>query len=122
MRKYGRKHTLPFLLSLSLEYLAYSLRTSSEASLGKNKMMAPLPHPTAAEREETSKRARAFWWYLLRGPVWDNWSRGKIEGVCSAFERVPLVGLAGSVLKDYLPLVDEYYYCQLFSLSWTLVS
>lgn len=78
MRKYGRRHTLPYLLSLALEYLAYSLRSSSTSRLASDKASGPmLPVKTATEleKQETSKRARQFWWYLVRGPVWEGWSK-----------------------------------------------
>lgn len=78
MRKYGRRHTLPYLLSLALEYLAYSLRCSSTSRLATNKAsgpMLPVKTETELERQETSKRARQFWWYLVRGPVWEGWTK-----------------------------------------------
>lgn len=78
MRKYGRRHTLPYLLSLALEYLAYSLRCSSTSRLATNKAsgpMLPVKTETELEKQETSKRARQFWWYLVRGPVWEGWTK-----------------------------------------------
>lgn len=27
------------------------------------------------EKMEWEKRSRAFWWYLLRGPMWDSFTR-----------------------------------------------
>lgn len=77
MRKWGRRHTLPYLLSLALEYLAFSLRRSSTQQLFKGKASGPmLPNsPSEVEKQETKKRARAFWWYMLRGPVWESWTK-----------------------------------------------
>lgn len=77
MRKYGRRHTLPYLLSLALEYLAFSLRRSSTSRLSLDKASGPmLPNsPSEVEKAETKKRARAFWWYLVRGPVWESWTQ-----------------------------------------------
>jgi peroxin-16 len=31
--------------------------------------MLPVKTETELEKQETSKRARQFWWYLVRGPV-----------------------------------------------------
>lgn len=78
MRKYGRRHTLPYLLSLALEYLAFSLRSSSASRLGTDKAsgpMLPIKTETELEKQETSKRAKQFWWYLVRGPVWEGWTK-----------------------------------------------
>lgn len=77
MRKYGRRHTLPYLLSLAFEYLAFSLRQTSATRLAGTKASGPmLPNSQSeVERAETKKRARAFWWYLVRGPVWESWTK-----------------------------------------------
>lgn len=77
MRRYGRRHTLPYLLSLALEYLAYTLRQSSTSRLYASKASGPmLPYaPSELEKQETGKRGQAFWWYLLRGPVWEMWTK-----------------------------------------------
>lgn len=133
IRRYGKRHTLPYLLSLALEYLAYSLRQSSTSKLSHDKASGPmLPRqtPSELERQESSKRARAFWWYLLRGPVWESWTkcvallisqselylqlnvhRPRLESMARTFEDKPLVGFVSTMLQDYIPLYDEYYYC-----------
>ncbi len=104
MRKYGRRHTLPYLVSLSLEYLAYTMRTQAAAQRKVG--------PSTVEQDETNKRRRAFLWYLLRGPVWDSFTRPRLEGVRGAFEGKPLVGFVATLVGDYVPLIDEYYYCK----------
>ncbi|GJN90015.1 hypothetical protein Rhopal_003010-T1 [Rhodotorula paludigena] len=113
IRRYGKRHTLPYLLSLALEYLAYSLRQSSTSKLSHDKASGPmLPRqtPSELERQESSKRARAFWWYLLRGPVWESWTKPRLESMARTFEDKPLVGFVSTLLQDYIPLYDEYYY------------
>ncbi|GAA5827348.1 hypothetical protein JCM11251_003776 [Rhodosporidiobolus azoricus] len=113
LRRYGRRHTLPYLLSLALEYLAYSLRVSSTARLAHDKASGPmLPHPSESEleKQETGKRAKAFWWYLMRGPVWESWTKPQLTRIANKFDDKPLVGFVSTVIKDYTPLFDEYYY------------
>ncbi|KAK4705872.1 peroxin-16, partial [Phenoliferia sp. Uapishka_3] len=64
MKHYGRRHTLPYLLSLALEYLAYSLRKNAaqRRAFGKaSGPMLPTNPASEAERAETKKRANAFW-------------------------------------------------------------
>lgn len=69
MKKYGRRHTFPFLLSLALEYLSYSLRSQANAAAGKGKELSEV------EKAENAKRFKAFWRYLVRGPVWDGFTK-----------------------------------------------
>ncbi|KAK4047405.1 hypothetical protein OIV83_005452 [Microbotryomycetes sp. JL201] len=112
MRKYGRRHTLPYLLSLALEYLAYTIRSKSNQKLFVDKATGPmLPgSPSELEKQETKKRARAFWWYMLRGPLWESWTKPRLEGLSSKFQDKPLIGIVSTLIKDYIPLVDDYYF------------
>lgn len=38
-------------------------------------------------------------------------SRPKLEGFADTAARAPLMGLFSALIKDWIPLVDEYYYC-----------
>jgi len=38
--------------------------------------------------------------------------RRRLESVQGAFEDKPVVGFVATLIKDYVPLIDEYYYCQ----------
>jgi peroxin-16 len=62
------------------------------------------------EKAEWAKRNRAFWWYMLRGPVWHSWTRPKLDSIVKRTENRPLLGIVGGLISDYLPLVDDYYY------------
>ena len=97
MKHYGRRHTLPYLLSLALEYLAYSLRTNAAATRAAGKATDPA---SDAERAETKKRANAFWWYIVRGPVWESWTKPRLEGIATTLEDKPLLGFAATIIKD----------------------
>lgn len=69
------------------------------------------PPPSAVlERAEYAKRDKDMLWYLLRGPIWDNYTRPKLESFVSKTSRAPLLGLLGALVKDWIPLIDEYYY------------
>ncbi|WFD22262.1 hypothetical protein MEQU1_000928 [Malassezia equina] len=65
---------------------------------------------SAVEGDEWSSRDRALWWYLLRGPVWYGWTRPKVAKLVASMEKRRIVGVLGSIVGEYLPLVDEYYY------------
>ncbi|GAA5864797.1 hypothetical protein JCM8547_009235 [Rhodosporidiobolus lusitaniae] len=113
MRRYGRRHTLPYLLSLALEYLAFSLRSSSTSRLASDKASGPmLPHKTQSEleKQETGRRAKQFWWYLMRGPVWESWTKPQLERIAAKFDDKPLVGFVSTLVQDYTPLFDDYYF------------
>lgn len=43
--------------------------------------------------------------------------RPKLEVFADRASRAPLLGLFGGFVKDWIPLIDEYYYCKWFSLS-----
>lgn len=65
---------------------------------------------STVEGDEWIARNRSLWWYLLRGPVWYGWTRPKIAGFVRRTEHRRIIGFFGSIAKEYLPLIDEYYY------------
>jgi peroxin-16 len=69
-------------------------------------------------------------WYLLRGSIWETYTRfvqrlilseliladgfvnrPKLESFVTQTARTPLLSLFGSFAKDWIPLINEYYYC-----------
>ena len=38
--------------------------------------------------------------------------RPKLESLVSATSHTPILGLFGALLKDWIPLIDDYYYCE----------
>ncbi len=43
--------------------------------------------------------------------------RPKLDAVADRTMHTPLIGLFGALLKDWIPLIDEYYYCTSASLN-----
>ena len=37
--------------------------------------------------------------------------RPKLESFVDRTSHTPLIGLFGALLKDWIPLIDDYYYC-----------
>ncbi|OAX44251.1 peroxisomal membrane protein PEX16 [Rhizopogon vinicolor AM-OR11-026] len=69
------------------------------------------PSPSAIlERDEYARRDRDLLWYLLRGSVWETYTRPKVEALVEKTTNVPIIGLVSSIVKDWIPLVNEYYY------------
>ena len=44
--------------------------------------------------------------------MWVEWTRPKIMAVVKGLERIPLIGIAGGFVEGYIPLVDDYFYCE----------
>lgn len=43
--------------------------------------------------------------------------RPKLEGFVSSTVHKPLIGLFGSLVGDWIPLIDQYYYCEFTKFS-----
>ncbi|UZJ52579.1 hypothetical protein CBS101457_001899 [Exobasidium rhododendri] len=142
LRRWGRKHWTPFMLSLTMEFLARLTRLRSfkpvgntpstpsmnpliMAMMGENPVLGLLSgllgigqsasakeaRPISdVEKVEWEKRNRAFWWYILRGPIWHSYTRPRLDSIVKRTQNRPLLGIIGGFIGDYLPLVDEYYY------------
>ena len=50
--------------------------------------------------------------FFFTGPMWIGWTRPKIMSWVQWFERWPVLGLVGGFAEGYLPLVDDYFYCE----------
>jgi len=117
LRKFGRRHLYPFLLSLALEYFSYKNMSDSVNGSSSDRSRSRLgpasrQGPTSeVERQELSKRRKAFWLYFLRGPLWYGWTREKLQGFSSRFEGNRFgLGLVANILEDYKGLIDQYHY------------
>jgi len=38
-------------------------------------------------------------------------NRPQLEGIAGKFEDKPLIGFVSTLIHDYMPLVDDYYFC-----------
>lgn len=38
--------------------------------------------------------------------------RPRLEAIAGKFQDKPLIGFVSTLLQDYVPLIDEYYYCE----------
>jgi len=92
-----RKSGRPLMVSLALELLSRNLRRTPSNS-------------SALERQEYARRDRDLFWYLFRGSIWESWTRPKLESLADASEKWPILNIFGPLLRDWMPLVDEYYY------------
>ncbi|KAL5519083.1 hypothetical protein ACEPAH_766 [Sanghuangporus vaninii] len=91
------KSTNPLIVSLSLELFARYLRRVP-------------PTLSALERSEYARRDRDILWYLLRGSVWQSYTRPKLEAFAAKTARTPVLGLLSAFIQDWIPLIEDYYY------------
>ncbi|KXN90064.1 Peroxisomal membrane protein PEX16 [Leucoagaricus sp. SymC.cos] len=94
----NKQHTNRALVTaLVLEFISRNLRRA--------------PPPSALlERSEYARRDKDMLWYLLRGSIWESYTRPKLESFVTSASRAPLLGLFGVLVKEWIPLIDEYYY------------
>ncbi|KAH8120179.1 peroxisomal membrane protein PEX16 [Phellopilus nigrolimitatus] len=91
------KSTNPLIVSLSLELFSRYLRRVA-------------PPSATLERGEYARRDRDFLWYLLRGSIWQTYTKPKLESFANKTARTPVLGLMSAFIKDWIPLIEEYYY------------
>ncbi|KAI6162158.1 peroxisomal membrane protein PEX16 [Pisolithus thermaeus] len=87
------------LTALAIDILSRNLRRAPSTS-------------TSVERDEYAHRDRDLVWYLFRGSAWELYTRPKLESLVEKAAHVPGLSLISSVVKDWVPLIDEYYYCE----------
>ncbi|KAG2023638.1 peroxisomal membrane protein PEX16 [Coprinopsis cinerea AmutBmut pab1-1] len=96
-RKKSRPSNRALITALVMELISRNLRRT--------------PPPSAElERAEYAKRDKDMIWYLLRGSIWESYTRPKLQGFAESTASKPLLGLFGSLVQDWIPLIDEYYY------------
>jgi peroxin-16 len=93
----------PLAISMILSIVSRHLRRQPPASPSSFNSL---------ERQEYARRDREMLWYLFRGELWSGWTRPKLEGLAQSLEGKPLLGLLSGIIQDWVPLVDEYWYCE----------
>jgi len=91
-----RTDNRPLMTALAMELVARNLRRT--------------PPPSGLERSEYAQRDRDMLWYLLRGSIWETWTRPKVVALAESTASIPLVGVFSAFVKDWIPLIDEYHY------------
>ncbi|KAJ7596998.1 peroxisomal membrane protein PEX16 [Mycena floridula] len=92
-----RRSNRPLVAALVMELLSRALRRTS-------------PPSASIERTEYARRDRDILWYLFRGTVWTGFTRPKIESMANRAAHTPVLSLFSALVKDWVPLIDEYYY------------
>ncbi|GJJ08803.1 hypothetical protein Clacol_003022 [Clathrus columnatus] len=90
----------PVILSLALDLSSRYLRRSP-------------PPSSALERAEYAHRDRDLLWYLFRSQIWTLYTRPKLVGLADKTATAPVLGLFSAFVRDWMPLIDDYYYCEI---------
>uniref|UniRef100_A0A060TAP6 Peroxisomal membrane protein PEX16 n=1 Tax=Blastobotrys adeninivorans TaxID=409370 RepID=A0A060TAP6_BLAAD len=101
------KHSwTPWVVGAAIEYAARSqLMQSYKQDLpGGHRSLTKL------EADELQRRGMALWWWLMRGAMYEGVTGPLIRGALRKVAWVPGSGLVGSVIEDYLYLVDNYHF------------
>ncbi|TPX64188.1 hypothetical protein SpCBS45565_g06030 [Spizellomyces sp. 'palustris'] len=96
LRRYGSKSYKPYLISLTLE-------------LGS--LLASLHRPqTSLEKDETKRRCWLLLYYLLRNPVYERFTKERLDAFVEGARKRPLISLFAGILRDYQPLWEKWHF------------
>lgn len=122
----GLKGEFDFLLP-KIYFLLYKLAFAvSKKDVGK---LATFPKPQAAKRssslfhilifkksltklqlDECKRRSWQLLWYLLRDPLYSQFTKKRLEKFCDSASRTPIISLFATVIRDYQPLWEQVYF------------
>ncbi|KAF9015126.1 peroxisomal membrane protein PEX16 [Cyathus striatus] len=83
--------------ALFMEFLSRNLRRAPATS-------------AVLERSEYARRDKDMIWYLLRGSIWESYTRPKLEAFTNHASQAHWLGLFGAFVREWIPLIDDYYY------------
>ena len=95
----------PWLIGLALDYASRELYMTSF----QRSHVGGLRALTKLEKSEHQKRGYYLLWWFLRGAFYENYTRPKITSITDRLERVPVVGLLATVVRDYEYWWDSYF-------------
>ncbi|CAG8515423.1 9632_t:CDS:2 [Acaulospora morrowiae] len=118
LRKYGNRSWRPWLLSLSIELVTRIM----ESYYYKRRIPGGYRWSSSLEKEEKKRRIRQFFFYILRGPFYEQFTKPKINNFCHAVSNKPILSLFGGILRDYQPLWENIYFYKIsFYTLWSYV-
>ncbi|KAJ2745266.1 hypothetical protein GGI20_002289 [Coemansia sp. BCRC 34301] len=104
IRKMGKSDWRPWALSLLIELASRQMiRTDLHADKST-------PAERTVERDELSRRKWLFLYYLLRSPFFDRFTESRLTHIAEWCNNKPLLSLLGSLIQDYQPLWQNYYF------------
>lgn len=106
--KYRRRprNWTPWLVAAAIEYCAQHLMVENYTET----VPGGLRGLTELEHDEIRRRRSSLWWWTVRGAAYQSITRPILNSVATRTEKIPLVGLFGTILADYLYLLDTYHF------------
>ncbi|KAJ1833666.1 hypothetical protein LPJ73_007878 [Coemansia sp. RSA 2703] len=104
IRKLGKRDWRPWALSLLVELASRQMiRTDLHAGRRESSKHT-------VEKDELSRRKWLFLYYILRSPFFDRFTESRLSRVAEWCNNKPLLSLLGSLIQDYQPLWQQYYF------------
>ncbi|VEN56783.1 unnamed protein product [Callosobruchus maculatus] len=103
MACFGSRAWKPYLIALAMDISSLQLYKSCK----RNNLSTLTPQ----QRLQLSKRTLLLVLYLIRSPVYEKYSRDKINNLLSGLSKyVPLAGLVCNPLSQYMPYWQSMYF------------
>ncbi|XP_023011936.2 peroxisomal biogenesis factor 16 [Leptinotarsa decemlineata] len=102
MACFGTETWKPWMIGLALDLTSLQLYRSC-----RSKSINSL---TPLQRLQLSRRTVILVLYLLRSPIYERYSKDKIDGFLKALSKIPLAGLICTPLAQYLPFWQSTYF------------
>lgn len=96
----------PWLVGVAMEFGARQLALKSQ----QEHLAGGLRSLTKLEADEYKERATNLGWWMLRGAMYENWTRPLLGRVTHKIEKIPLVNIVALLFDDYLYLFDNYHF------------
>lgn len=93
----------PWIVGVALELTARKLTQITLKKMPRNRV-------SALEKDIYKARDSSLGWWLMRGKLYDEYTRDFLMGIVSRLTNVPILSLGGRLLEDFLYLFDEYYF------------
>ncbi|KAI3631564.1 hypothetical protein MIR68_010447 [Amoeboaphelidium protococcarum] len=126
LKKYGTKSWKPWLTSLAVDSMAQcmirgqllqmlqrlpnvlKLLAATRFHASSSQMISRTKTFTMLERDELNKRLWLLLYYLLRNPIYSEFTKGQLEAICNT--KIPIVSIFTGILHEYIPLWDKIYF------------
>jgi peroxin-16 len=104
--RHNPRNWTPWIVGAAIEYSARQLLFDNyaETTPGGLRGLSELEH------EELRRRGSSLWWWSVRGAAYQTITRPILNGIATRTEKIPLIGLFGAILSDYLYLLDNYHF------------
>ncbi|KAJ1819176.1 hypothetical protein LPJ56_001643 [Coemansia sp. RSA 2599] len=106
IRKMGKRDWRPWALSLLIELVS---RQMIRTDLHSDRRESTSAKHTV-ESDELSRRKWLLLYYILRSPFFDRFTESRLTRIAEWCNNKPLLSLLGSLIQDYQPLWENYYF------------